>query len=283
MRTRMLSSLILVLVQGLLFSSAATAGFSTYSKDWPNDAEIVGEGKNTTTTDQLGVKEDCVASNKSADLVDDTIVPRTANKRLYLKFGSNFNSAQIKAIKNYSYNALSTAELNVNTVRKNYISWEIGAGSKINALRYEVEYIHTKDISYNVQTLFVGRAERFSSTVTNRSILLNIFFDFENFSNLNFNYFRPYIGVLGGATWNKTRSIMQGGIGDNVPKNGNKIGFTWGVTFGARVPFGERWTGYFGYRFTRQPKVLWKNDTSVLLLKGKYILSGFNLGASFLI
>jgi len=272
MRTRMLSSLTLVFFQGILFSSAATAGFSTYSKDWPNDTEIVGERSNT-------VEE----VEQPAELIDDTIAPETANKRLYLKFGGNLNSVKIKAIKNYSYNVLTNAVLNTNSIRKNYVSWEIGAGSKINALRYEVEYIHTKNLSYSPQPLFVGRSERLSSNVTNRSVLLNIFFDFENFSNLNFSYFRPYIGVLGGATWNKTRSIMTGGVGDNVAKNGNKIGFTWGVTFGARVPFWSRWTGYFGYRFTRQPKVLWKDDTSVLLLKGKYVLTGFNLGVSFLI
>jgi len=279
MRTRKLINLSLVLVYMMFTSFAAVAGFSTYSKDWPNDAAVVKENDPTVAAAER-------PKIANADLIEDnnnTNDRVSEDGRLYVKFGGNFNSAKIYKIKNYSYNTLANSTVNNDSVRSDYISWEVGAGSKTKTLRYEVEYVHTKNVTYNANPIFNSGSERLTSVVMNKNILLNIFYDFKNFSNLNFEFFRPYVGVLTGIAWNKTRSTMQGGVGTNVAKNGNKVGAAWGLSFGARMPFYSRWTAYFGYRFIKQPKVLWKDNTSVLLLKGKYVLQSFNVGVSYLI
>lgn len=264
----------------LLISSVCSAGFATYSKDWPDDAASVDEKVSSIDTSA----EPCPPPAESCPI--DIIGANGTGKRvcedyrLYAKFGVTFLSAQIRQIQNTSLPALSSAYLINQSAKENYISWEFGLGTSIDPVRMELEYLYEKNVPYNATPLFAGRSENLTSTLMVQSLWFDLMYDLKK---LNLPYFTPYIGGLLGISWNKTESTMYGGIGTNAEKNHSRISIGWGATIGARMPFWERWFGYFGYKYLDHGMVRWQDSTGVMGLKGHYVLQGFELGVQYLL
>lgn len=275
MSNRMLLKLILASCCAGLASSPAFAGFSTYSKDWPDGPESVNE--------KVKAPEKPVITHTATKICpEEKVVPRISEcNRLYAKLGATFFNAEVRKMANVSTAPLSGAFLLNNTASENYVSWEFGLGTKISALRWEVEYMYNKDIAYNASPLLAGFTDSLTSNLESQGVWVNILWDVEK---LQVPYFTPYLGVMGGVIWNKTRSTLTGGtVGTGVAQNHSNYSIGWGVTIGARVPFWTRWFGYIGYKYLDQGTPRWKDSTGIMQLKGKYIVNGVDLGVQYLL
>lgn len=272
-----------------LIASPVFAGFATYTQDWPDDAAVVNETlpalevpsttkvksktKNSTVASNCGCES---AINDTAD-TDDRV---SQQNRLYAKFGATFLTGDVRKMQNISLPALSNAYLINTSAKENYMSWEFALGSRIKALRYELEYMYNKNISYNPDPLFANLPESLVSTLESQGLWLNILWDIEK---LNLPYFTPYIGVMGGVIWNKTRSTMTGGIGNGVAQNHSNYSIGIGGTIGVRAAFWTRWFGYIGYKYLDQGTPRWQDGTGVMQLKGHYIVDGVDIGVQYLL
>lgn len=276
MSARTLLKVILTSCCGVLVSLPVMAGFNTYSKNWPDDAAVVNEKVKPPPKD---------ISNAAATLPTcpdpEELEPRISEcNRLYAKLGATFFTANVRKMQNISMAPLSGAFLLNDNIKDNYVSWEFGLGTKISALRWEVEYMYDKNLSYNASPLLAGFPEALTSTIESQGLWLNILWDVDK---LKVPYFTPYIGVMGGLVWNKTRSTLTGGIGTGVAQNHSNYRLGWGVTAGARVAFWTRWFGYIGYKYLDQSTPRWKDSTGIMQLKGKYIVDGIDVGVQYLL
>jgi len=288
MLTRKLLKYLLAGCGATLIASPALAGFSTYAQDWPDDAAIVNEKipaleapstinakaktKNSATASNCG----CESPNNTVD-TDDRV---SQQNRLYAKFGATFLTGDVRKMQNISLPALSSAYLINTSAKENYISWEFGLGARIKALRYELEYMYDKKISYSPNPLFANLPEALVSTFASQGLWLNILWDIEK---LNLPYFTPYIGVMGGFIWNKTRSTMTGGIGNGVAQDHSNYSAGIGATIGVRAAFWTRWFGYIGYKYLDQGTPRWQDGTGIMQLKGHYIVDGVDVGVQYLL
>jgi len=260
----------IILVLALIVSVPVYADFSTYSKNWPNDAATVNENvsKPPPVQEQASVVKPVPVCTRISE-----------NKRVYVKFGINANTTEIRNIRNQSYSPLANKPIVSDYANLNDYNWEVGVGTKIDPVRFELEYIHHRLVNYNPVPLVVGNFASLSSEVTNQSLLINIFYDFSQLQ-----YVKPYVGALTGFVWNKARSILQGGgVGNGIAKNNSKFGTAWGFSIGMRVPFKDRWYGYLGYRYMGLSKVIWKDSTSTMKLQGQYVYKGFDLGVQVIL
>ena len=259
---------LLVLIISTLASSAIMADFQSYSKEWPNDI----------ADEETTVVETVDTSTAIQDLPD--VEPRVSeNKRLYIRFALNASKTEVRSILNKSQPPLGGLGLAATGLQKNDISWEVGLGTKIDMTRYELEYIHHKKINFNPSPLFKGNSASLTSELTNRAILLNFYYDFDNF-----RYLKPYVGATLGVVWNKTRSALTGGgVGNGSAISRSTYGVAWGGRIGGRIPFWSNWSGDLGYRYTGQSKVYWKDGRSILNIDGRYVFSGFYLGVNYII
>jgi opacity protein-like surface antigen len=280
MSTRTLLKFILLSCGVALISSPAIAGFYSYSTNWPNDAAAVDE-KISTVDDAKPKKTTPTSAVCTSTGMDPNVEPRVSEKnRLYAKFGATFFSAEVRKMENISLSALSSAYLIENTIKDNYVSWEFGLGTKINALRWELEYMYDKNLSYNESPLFASMPESLTSTLESQGLWLNILWDVDK---LKVPYFTPYLGVMGGVIWNKTRSTLTGGVGTGAAQNHSNYSIGWGLTAGARVAFWTRWFGYIGYKYLSQGSPRWKDSTGIMQLKGTYVINGFDVGVQYLL
>lgn len=262
----------------LLMSSQAMAGFNTYSKDWPDDASVVNERVKAPPKDSTMLSQ---AALPMCPDETENLEPRVSEcNRLYAKLGATFFTADVRKMQNISLAPLSGAFLLNNSVKDSYVSWEFGLGTKIRALRWEVEYMYDKNLSYNASPLLAGFPEALTSTIESQGLWLNILWDVDK---LKIPYITPYIGVMGGLIWNKTRSTLTGGVGTGVAQNHSNYRLGWGVTAGARVAFWTRWFGYLGYKYLDQSTPRWKDSTGIMQLKGKYIVDGIDVGVQYLL
>ncbi len=274
-----------LLVFGLAISCIAlpaTAGFGTYAKDWPDDAAVVGE-QVAPTTDEMANGQ--AVASASCDIgptqtaSDDSARIDELN-RLYVKLGVTFDTAQIRRIQNVSPPPVANAIILNNTINVNYASWEIGLGTKTNWGRWEVSYLYDKQLAYSPAPIFVGRAENLVSTINSQTGWLACYYDMNRAS---ISYFVPYAGVLAGIVYNKTRSVVQGGVGNGGTQGHGKFGVAWGVAIGARMPFWTRWYGYLEYKYLDQTGVRWKDSTGLVVLKGHYVVKAVSVGVQYLL
>lgn len=262
----------------LLVAPVALAGFSTHSSQWPNNKTVVDE--EITDTDLIMVNKTIDDNRKKATPPAPKQTPRYPEQmKLYVGFGLSPATVEIRHIRNQSYGVLQNLVVAQDSLKKCGTDWEIVAGTKYHQLRFELDYIYHKTLNYNANPVLSGNAASLTSQVWNRSVLLNVYVDFDKLG-----YFRPYFGVLTGLVWNQTWSVLTGGgVGNGAGKYQSHIGWAWGASAGARVPFLTRWFAYFGYRYTGQSKVYWKDNTSLMQLNGQYVYSGFVLGVQFLV
>lgn len=269
----------MLLVSVILAAPNAFAGFATYATDWPNDAAVVDENKKVETS-SVSSSAGCAIEPVATDPAPCNIIDRVPEyKRLYVKFGVNLSSTEVRNIRSTSVGSLSGLPTRVTDVKSNGLNWEIGVGTKFNVLRFEAEYIYHKTLNYNASPVLTGNASSLVSTVKNNAVLFNLYWDFDNFV-----YFKPYIGALTGIVWNETRSTLTGGgVGTGAAKNNSQYALAWGATVGTRMPFWEKWYAYLGYRYTAQGNVVWKDSTTVMNLDGNYVFSGFCLGVNYVL
>lgn len=258
----------------LLTSSASYAGFSTYTKNWPDDAETVNEKIATPEAPVVTYTED-------TDKIEYAPAERIyENNRLYAKVGMTFFTAQIRGMTNVSQPALSSATLLNTDASEDYFSWEVGLGTKLKYVRVEAEYLYQKDLPYNATPLFANRSENVTSYLNTQAAWLTMLYDMDK---LNLPYFTPYIGASAGFVWNKTRTTMYGGTGDGAAQNHSRYALGWGVTFGIRMPFWTRWFGYLGYKYMDQGSVRFQSSTGVMEIKGHSVIQGVDLGIQYLL
>ncbi len=256
-----------------LFAPIVSAGFSTYSTQWPNDPCIVNEHVATKNKEEKPAEDNflVVTPQEQAKRVDEY-------KRLYGKFGGTLLTAEVRKIENISQATLPGRVIN-DIARENYLSWEIGLGTRLQYVRVELEYLYEKDIHYNPSPLF-DTGESLTSKLMSQSIWFDLMYDMEK---LNLPYFTPYIGGLVGLAWNKTRSTLTGTVGNGVAQNHSRYALGWGVTIGARLPFWTRWFGYIAYKYLDHGKVVWQDATGNMQLKGKYVVQGAEFGIQYLL
>jgi opacity protein-like surface antigen len=271
------------IIASLVFASQTSlAGFSTYSENWPDDASVVDEKvtKVNLTTPQTPKDENeppCAISAINTDSMDDRVPEQN---HLYVKFGAVFVSSELRKISNTSSPALSSASVAYTSAKDNYLTWEAGFGTRYKWIRLELEYLYEKTMQYNPSPVFTGLPESLSSTYTNQSVWLDIIYDF---NKLNFPYFTPYVGALGGFAWNKTRSTLYGGVGNGLAETHNRYGLAWGVTAGIRVPFWTRWFGYVGYKYLDQGMARYLSSTGTMGLKANSVVQGVNIGVQYIL
>ncbi len=274
MLTRTQVSKSITLLLAMLATSTAYAGFDTYSTDWPNNSVLLEE--NVTPPASIMIVEqpspECYNSAKNVRIPEI--------QRMYVKFGANQGPTQIAHIRNRSIGIFQNLTVATYSIKKVGIDWELGVGTKVNKMiRFEVEYLYNKTINYNPAPVFSGNATILTSQIKNQSLLVDMYVDFDKV-----DYFRPYIGVLTGFVWNKTRSSLTGGtLNSSAAENQNHYSWTWGATIGARMPFWTRFFGYFAYRYIGPSKIYWKDSSSTMKLQGQYIFSGFTFGVEALI
>ncbi len=271
-----------------LMALPAFAGFSTYAQDWPDDARSVNEKISApevpSTVTTIKSKTDLTASNCGCESANNGYIDKgdriPQQNCLYAKFGATFFTGDVRKMQNISLPALSSAYLINTSAKENYMSWEFGLGSRIKALRWELEYMYNKNISYNPDPLFANLSEALTSTLESQGLWVNVLWDIEK---LNLPYFTPYIGVMGGFIWNKTRSTMIGGIGNGVAQNHSNYSAGIGATIGVRAAFWTRWFGYIGYKYLDQGTPRWQDGTGIMQLKGHYIVDGVDIGVQYLL
>jgi opacity protein-like surface antigen len=260
MNTKKLVKAALLLSSSLLAAPAALAAFDTYSKDWPNNPSVVDENVKKPVTVKIAPKPETevVPPDPGTQRVSE-------NKRVYIKAAVNASTTEVRHIRNISLPPLANKPIISDSAVLNEVNWEVGMGTKIDPVRFEVEYIKHKKINYNPVPLVNGNFAALTSEIQNQALLINMFLDFDPST-----YFKPYVGVLTGFIWNKTRSILQGGgVGTGIAKSDSNFGIGWGFSIGARMPFWERWYGFLQYRYTGQSKVHWKDSTSRMKLQGQ--------------
>lgn len=263
----------------MLASPVILAGFATYSKDWPDDACIVNE-----KVTAVKKKSACTPSDASAVVIETEEPDKRLGeyRRLYGKIGATFLTAQIRNITNTSTPVLSAGNVVQTTANENYMSWQVGLGTKFQYVRMEVEYLYEKNVPYNVNPLFFNTtsSESITSKLMSQSVWFDLLYDMEK---LNLPYFTPYFGGLFGVVWNKTRTALTGTVGNGIAQNHSRIAFGWGVTVGARMPFWNRWFGYLGYKYLDHGKTVWVDSTGLMSLKGHYVVQGIEVGVQYLL
>lgn len=261
----------------LLNSPILLAGFTTYSKNWPDDPNVVNE-KVTSHQEIAQAKPD-----PSFLVVTEAATEQRMSdfKRLYGKLGATFLNAEIRSITNTSYPALSSGTVVNSTAKENYVSWEFGLGTKFQYVRMELDYLYEKTLQYNMSPLFYNVAtESLNSKLMAQSVWFNLMYDMHK---LNLPYFTPYFGGLLGVCWNKTRSAMTGSVGNGTAQTHSRVALGWGATFGIRFPFWTRWFGYMDYKYLDHGKVVWKDSSGIMQLKGQYVVQGISVGVQYLL
>lgn len=262
-----------LIVIGMINCPIAWAGFSTYSSTWPDDASVVNE-KVVVDTKPASIKPTEICEEKTSKRLSE-------QNRLYAKIAAAFVTDELRTIQNVSTSsALSNSVLTLNSVKDNYVTWEVGLGTKYKYLRYEVEYIYQKNVQYNPNPLFNGQSEVLTSYYSNQGAWLNLVYDMDK---ATIPYFTPYLGGLIGFMWNKTHSAMQGGVGNGTQETHSRYAVGWGVNLGIRIPFWERWFGYIEYKYLDQGMVRWKDSTGLMELKAKSVVQGVNVGVQYLL
>lgn len=256
----------------LVFPLAAIAGFSTYSNNWPEQITVQDDEQEAKTPDNYQKPSEPCISVASLKPVSVNL-----DNRFYVKFGLNLITSGVKKIKNGSTGTLTNLLLSDKKVKDSYFSWEIGAGTKVNYLRYEIEYIYDKKISYNKSPLFLNNAINLVSEIQSTAITLNAYYDFEK---NKFSYFIPYVGGCLGIARNKTSSATYDGTGDNRLNDRSYYGVAWGVMAGIRVPLHKRWIVYLGYKYAQHGQTKWRDKTDVDL-RGIYTLNAVSMGVNF--
>lgn len=269
-----LISKVIIATAALVNAPVSFAGFATYSTEWPDDKCIVNEKLSDHQKKQTAQEDNflVVTPEEQAQRIDQY-------KRLYGKFGLTFLSADLRSIDNISYPALSSGVVVNTSASENYVSWEIGLGTRLQYVRLELEYLYEKNIPYNPSPLF-DSGETLTSKFTSQSVWFNMMYDMDK---LNVPYFTPYVGALVGVVWNKTRSTLSGTIGNGAAENHSRYVLGWGVTIGARMPFWTRWFGYLAYKYLDHGKVVWQDSTGIMRLKGHYVLQGVEVGVQYLL
>lgn len=261
---------------GLLCAGTAHAGFATYSTNWPNGPETVNENAVDEATAAMLPDE-----KKEIVCIDDTYGTETRMSekgRLYFKLGANYLTASINQLRNISSGPFAGRSLTTPNYSKSFTSWETALGTTWSFLRVELEYVHTKQLTYNAVPVTVGRNENLSSTIDNTSVLLDFYYDFDAFA-----YFKPYVGAAWGISWNSTRTTLYGGaLGNNIAQNSNYVSIiAWGIMFGGRIPFSERWNAYVQYRYNNLGRLTFASNTANLQMQGQYVLQGVSLGVMY--
>lgn len=283
LRTRMQASLkvLVTLLIGMLTINSAHAGFATYSDNWPDDASVVNEKvPPPTTTASKTPSAECEAECETIQLSQAPVDRVPEDNHLYVKFGGLFATAQVRKMKSLSQGSLAAAYLLNRNISDNYFTWETGIGAKIKNIRWELEYMHYKTLEYNPTPIFNNYPENLSSTFTNITMWINLIYDFNTY---NFVYFRPYMGAMFGIAWNRTRSTMTGGLGTGAEQTASRYSPAWGFTFGARMPFYERWFGYLAYKYNNCGSMKWKDSTGVMVIKGTSVVQGVSIGVQYLL
>lgn len=261
----------------VLAAPLAVAEFSTYTNDWPNSPSTVNEH---ITPPPPKERTAPLTSKEKACLRAATMkrVPEVCN--LYVAFGGWQGTNQLRHISNQSSGSLANLTVATDSLTKKGLDWEISAGSAVNEkVRFELGYIHHKKVNYNPNPVLVGNAAYLTSSVMNQSLLVSMYVDFRPV-----DYFLPYVGVMTGFVWNQTRSTASGGtLGVGTANTSDQYGYAWGATAGARMPFMDRYFVYFGYRYMSLAKMIWKNDSGLMNLKGSYVSTGFNFGVQCLV
>lgn len=266
---------LLLLALGFI-SFNASAGFSTYTNNWPDDAASVDEKIYCPPTQS---QKTVVTDNTTKEQYSE-MERISEQKRLYAKFGAAFVTAQLRNIQNISNSSLSSISLASNNENKYYLSWEAGLGTKVNMARFELSYLYEKDLAYNPNPAFVNSATSLNSKIMSQGLWLALLWDWDN---LKIPYLRPYIGALGGFIWNKTTSTFQGGVTNGIAQNHSRYAIGWGATIGLRVAFWTRWFGYLEYKYLDQGKVVWVSNNGAARLKSQYVIQNINLGVQYLL
>lgn len=271
-----------VVASSLIFAaSIAHAGFAMYTDKWPDDASIVNERVTPPEPSVTKVPSEAAQAQCEVIKLSQNSPNRVPERNhLYVKFGGMFTTAEIRSITNLSQGNLGTAYLIQQSLTDNYFTWEAGIGSKLQNVRWELEYVYYKDLQYNPNPIFANNVERLMSSYTNITLWFNLIYDFDT---INFVYFKPYVGAMLGLAWNRTRSTMYNGLGTGQEQTHSRYNPGWGVTVGARMPFSERWFAYVAYKYNNAGNMKWKDSTGVLQLKGTFVASGVSFGVQYLL
>lgn len=264
----------------LLASPVLFAGFSTYSTNWPDNADSVDERiskpeASEKPTDVVAYTDD---TDKDAYVANERV---SEFKRLYAKIGLTLLTAEARQVQNTSNSSLASASVVNNTAKQDYASWEFGLGTRLQYVRLELEYLYQKQLPYNATPLFATSSTSINSELTTQALWFDVFYDMEK---LNLPYFTPYLGGMVGVIWNETRTTIYGSpLEPNAAKNHSRICLGWGVTFGIRMPFWTRWYGFVGYKYLAQGMARWQSYNGNVDLKAYPVTQGFDLGVTYLL
>lgn len=267
-------------IAGLLALSAAPniyADFDVYTNDWPNNQTVVDEKR---IPPPKHTKPPVLNAQQKACKWEATTPRMPDVGKLYLGFGGYYGPTEIRHVTSDSIGAFGGQAVYQNSLKKIGIDWEVAAGTAINKkVRFEVGYVYHKTLNYNPNPVLVGSATSMVSQIYSQGALVSMYIDFRPV-----DYFMPYIGVLTGVVWNKTRTTATGGpSGAGTANTQDQFSYPWGLMAGARMPILSRYFVYLGYRYVANGNISWQDSTTLLRLKGKYVYSGFNFGVQILV
>lgn len=266
------------LISSLLYSTVAYSDLQVYGGEWPNDP-------GNLETNEL--EKDYLSGRSMMELDSEPVENfQFKNKRTftseydrnYVRLGINFPELSTDNIKNASVSPWAGATLSTNESIRNDPGFEFAYGYAWRFIRLDFEYLNTRDLEYNVNPLFIGRAEQIKSTVMNQTFLVNIFLDTDQIL-----YFKPYVSLSFGAVWNKVESSMIGGSGDGKLRSQSKLGAAWGIGAGFRARILDSWMAYLGYRYLWLGAPSWTDNTQRLKLDSGLSHQGINLGVIYLL
>ena len=265
----------------IFFLPVAHADFSILGSKWPDDIPDVYketvEEQQEQYLGRLSTVEHEKIPRRWTDFMRGELVDELGH--YYFKVAGNFAQIKVDKIKNLSSGVFGTSTLSTETLQHDQTGLEAGYGYSWSWLRIDLEYLFNKSTDFERSPLFAeaSRSEILISHVKTEALLGNIYYDFREMYLL-----KPYLGIGGGIAFARTATILNNSSVDGTRKK-RKLSLAWAASGGLRLRFWTRFMLNAGYRYARIGKVVWRDNSDALKLKGKTSFSGFVLGFTYLI
>lgn len=261
---------------GMFFaSSACYADFSVQTNSWPKQEGQYGRSYNEDFYNAVTGSGE-ISAQEEREI--ESMLPYDVSNRWYVRYGTNVGQQKVDGIANKSRVAATLAfPVAHKNTKQNEKPSQFAVGYNSNSWHVELEYILTKSLKYNHDSVLTGYGSSINSTISGDVINVNGYFDMTNQSVI-----MPYVMGGLGVAFNKTTSRLD----NNASRKKVSYKFAYNFGLGFRLHFiNPAWLSNFfidaNYRFYILNKVKWDDVNDDFRLQGKRSMRGFGLSLSY--
>lgn len=217
-----------------------------------------------------------------------TLLPEKETNRFYVKGRVNKGTVSVKKLRNKSEAPFSTLKIEKVKDSVDQKGLELAFGYSWKDWRMELETYFDKNINYQGSPMFAAATLAAHPTlvpnnvtatvkVRNRTVMLNLFYDFKDFILIT-----PYVGWSAGMSLNTSHTTLGNFLNFNQEMSKRTLGLAYGISGGIRYRFLTKFIFDAGYRFSALGRPKFKNFNA-FQIQGNSYFSGFAIGVTYLI